>query len=450
MQEPVSSDPPAAVPPLLAWGETLFLCLLLPALGWWVHPQDPFFVAARFPWILLAPLFSALRYGFAHGFISALILIALLTLGWRIGLTPDGFPAPLVVGLLLVGMIAGEFTDIYRRRIEQQRVINDYQRMRLDEFTRNYHLLKISHDRLEQRLAAGTHSLRGALLDLRRRLAGQEFGQTPVKEAAQQIIGIFASFGWVQVAGLFEMHGRHLSPAPVATLGELRPVDPFDPLVRHALLEGELVSLREEMLGKETTGQSLLAAVPLVDVHRHIWGLLVIQEMPFIALQQENLRLLAVLGGHIADILSTSQGTLDEKSPEARKFLSYLQRSLHDYQAHDLPALVLVVRFPARHSELERLAEHFLGQVRGLDHPWRLDARGRPDLLFLLMPLTSEHEAEAYRQRMDRLLKESFGSGLKEIGIRMLPLPLNKRDDMKTILQRMYEAAGIHERSASR
>lgn len=442
-------DPPAAAPPLLAWGETLFLCLLLPALGWWTRPQDPFFVAAHFPWILLAPLLSALRYGFAHGFISALILIALITLGWRTGLVPDGFPAPLVVGLLLVGMIAGEFADIYRRRIEQQRVVNDYQRMRLDEFTRNYHLLKISHDRLEQRLAAGTHSLRGALLDLRRRLAGQEFGDNPVKEVAQEIIGIFASFGWVQVAGLFEVRDRHLAPAPVATLGELRPVDPFDPLVRHALLEGELVSLREELLATDSAGQSLIAAVPLVDVQRHPWGLLVIQEMPFIALQQENLRLLAVLGGHIADILSTSQGTLDEKSPEARKFLNYLQRSLHDYQVHDLPALVLVIRFPARHPQLDRLVELFLGQVRGLDHPWRLDARGRPDLLFLLMPLTAEHEAEAYRQRMDRLLKESFGSDLREIGIQMLPLPLGKKDSVKDILERIYEAAGIHDDSSA-
>jgi len=37
----------------------------------------------------------------------------------------------------------------------------------LDEFTRNYQLLKVSHDRLENRLASGTNSLRDALVSLK-------------------------------------------------------------------------------------------------------------------------------------------------------------------------------------------------------------------------------------------------------------------------------------------
>lgn len=450
-QDRVKAGSPTPVSPFLAWTETVAFCLLFPALGWWLDPDDPFFIAAAFPWIVLAPLLPALRYGFTHGFVGALILIGLMALGWEEGLLPGNrFPAQLGIGLLVLGMIAGEFADTYQRRIDQQRVINDYQRTRLDEFTRNYHLLKVSHDRLEQRLAAGTHSLRGALLDLRRRLTGLETSANPLETASQRIIGIFASFGWIQVAGLYEVHRMHIGARPLATLGELHAVDPFDPLIRHALTKGELASIREELLaGNEDQGKNLLAAVPLVDVNEHVWGLLVVQEMPFIALHEENLRLLAVMGGHIGDILAASRGLGEETSLEAGAFLHHLARALRDHRKYGIPALVLVIEFPQEHPELDTMIELFLSQVRGLDHPWRLREPGHEHVLFLLMPLTAEHELEPYRQRMERQLKEALGGGFETLGIQLHVHPLNRKERVDDILDRLYETAGLDRRSGT-
>ena len=47
-------------------------------------------------------------------------------------------------------MLVGEFRDIWDRRLERLDLANDYRQLRLDEFTRAHHLLRISHDRLEQ------------------------------------------------------------------------------------------------------------------------------------------------------------------------------------------------------------------------------------------------------------------------------------------------------------
>ena len=57
--------------PLAVFAEVLIVTLLLPALGLWRHPHDPFFLQANFPWLLLAPLLLSLRYGFAQGLGSA-------------------------------------------------------------------------------------------------------------------------------------------------------------------------------------------------------------------------------------------------------------------------------------------------------------------------------------------------------------------------------------------
>ncbi len=425
-----------------AWLETLLILLVFLLAGFWIDPDDPFFLRAGFPWLILAPLLPALRYGFSHGFLSALILVALLALAWQEGVfTGPRFPAEMAVGMLIIGMLSGEFTDSYNRRLSQQRVINDYQRLRLDEFTRNYHLLKVSHDRLEHRLAASGHSLRGALLELRKHLSPGRGDD--LASQAQRIMAIFTAFGWVQVAGLYAVRNRRMVIRPLAMVGQIGAVDPFDPMVRRALVEGRMATLGQERLNdEEAAKRELLAVVPLVDVSGEIWGIVCIREMPFIALQEENLRLFAVLGGHIGDILAAAQrqrGT--EADPESSVFMSDLRRALADHRQYGLPALVLAIAFPPAHPDTAQLQQLFIAQARGLDRIWQPEEA--PHLLFLLMPLTHPEELTPYRQRMDRTLAERFGQGMAELGIRLISHVLQRRDEPETLLENLRETVAI-------
>ena len=441
----------SGVSPLWAWLETVFICAVFVLVGWWIDPADPFFLDAPFPWLLLAPLLPALRYGFSHGFVAALLLVGLMALAreWNGG-EGQPFPAQFSIGMIILAMLSGEFSDMWTRRYLQQQVINDYQRMRLDEFTRNYHLLKVSHDRLEHRLAASGNSLRGALLDLRRMLQERAPGRDALAEVASHICGLFAGFGWIQVAGLYEVRGEHIVVRPLAALGDPGAVDPFDPMVRRALAERRVISLREELMASEQAlEEDLLAVVPLVDVNRHVWALLVIREMPFVALHLDNLRLLAVLGGHIGDILSTTLGTLREPvpDPEQAAFVRDLRRAMADLRDYGLPALVVALVFPKDHPEAEAMLNLFLGQTRGLDRAWRPDPQGADKVLFLLMPLTSEHEFEAYERRMNTQLEQRFGQGIEELGIRIHLRALGRRDRVEDILDWLHETAGIDRHS---
>ncbi len=443
----LSHSLPEPAPPLLAWTETLVITMLPPLMGWWLHREDPLFITSDFPWLVLAPVLPALRFGFVHGFISALLLVGLMVLGWETGRLPlETFPDEVAVGMLILAMLTGEFTDMHHRRLQQQQVINAHQRTRLDEFTRNYHLLKVSHDRLEQRLAAGTHSLRGALLDLRRQLTlPTERPSDPLTAVSDRILALFAGFGWIRVAGLYAVHRHHIAPHPIARIGAMQPVDPFDPLIRHAVNDGSLVSIGDQALETSKRPRSqVLVAVPLVDVNEKVWGVLAVQELPFIALHEENLRLLAVLGGHIGDLLAGAASLQSGESMEAGDFRYHLAQALRDRRKYGLPAMVLVLRFPRDHSRWQEMMELFLGQVRGLDHPWRMQGEEKNHLLFLLMPLTGEAEADAYRRRMDRVLHERFGAGFNDLGIEMRRLPLQGKDSLVELLERLHELAGIH------
>ena len=423
-----------------AWLETLLIVSIFLLAGFWIDQNDPFFLRAEFPWLILAPLLPALRYGFHHGFLAALVLVALMALAWHSGLfTGPRFPAELAVGMLIVGMLSGEFADSYMRRLNQQRVINDYQRLRLDEFTRNYHLLKVSHDRLEHRLAASSHSLRGALLELRKHLSPGSGND--LASQAQRIMSLFTAYGWVQVAALYAVRNRRMVVRPLAMTGQIGAVDPFDPLVRRALVEGRMTTLTQERLNDEDAAeQGLLAVVPLVDVSGHVWAIVCIREMPFIALQEENLRLFAVLGGHIGDILAAAQQQTGP-DPELSAFMTDLRRALTDHRLYGLPALVVVITLPADHPDAAEMARLFVSQSRGLDRIWQPD--DEPHRLFLLMPLTHPEELVPYRNRMDRALAERFGHGMDELGIHISSHVLQRRDDPDKLLETLRETVAI-------
>ena len=186
--------------------ETLAIVIGLPALGIWIRPADPLYVHADFPWLIFAGLLPALRYGFAYGFFSALVLNGYMGAAAHFHiLGVEQFPLQYGIGLLLGAMLAGEFTDLWTKRNNQQHIINDYQHMRLEEFTRSYHLLKVSHDRMEHRLAAGTVSLREALMGLRRRLMQAKGCEALNPESGDYILQLFADYVAVRVAAVYRM-----------------------------------------------------------------------------------------------------------------------------------------------------------------------------------------------------------------------------------------------------
>jgi hypothetical protein len=88
----------------------------------------------------------------------------------------------------------------------------------------------------------------------------------------------------------------------VAALGQAAEVDLDHPMVRDALDSREVTSVREERMAIRDAAP--LACVPLVDSSDHLWGVILVHEMPFLAMSEQNMKLLAVLGGRVGDWLA--------------------------------------------------------------------------------------------------------------------------------------------------
>lgn len=402
------------------WVETAALTAFMPLIGLWLRPEDPLFLEAELMWLLLGPLLSGLRYGFAHGFSSALGLLLAITWYWRSTESGTPYPVSEVAGLMLIGMLAGEFTDLWLRRLTKLETINDYRRQRLDEFTRAYHLLKISHDRLEHRLVGAAQSLRGALLDLKKALLENARARRGLAELGPMVMGIFTSHGFVQVAALYRLdERRRLLPQPIAVLGNAPALSPADPMLARAIAGRCLVSVRE--VAEVGQPGDPLAIVPLEDVGGRMWAVLAVHEMPFIAFQSEHLHLLAVLGGHLADMFTQAQSADAGFDAAGADFKLRLSRAFEDQKKHHMPAMVVAVSFGPR-AEEAGLPAVVAEQRRGLDQEWHTRrADGRP-LLFVVMPLTDEQGLKGYRARLERMLSERFPELIDEVQVEVRPI----------------------------
>jgi hypothetical protein len=288
----------SAPPAWLSWAESLGIPAALVAIGALIDRRDPFLLQRGFSWLMLAPLLAGLQHGASRGLVAAAIQALALAAAWKSGLTqvPDAL-AEIILGWFVSGLLAGEFRDAWRRRSGQLEAFGEHARSRLEGLGRAYLALKISHDRLRRACPPGAATLRDALSAFRRELA--EHPQSASLEGlGDRILALFAEHATVRAATLHPVDRKGRAGPAVAALG--RAADTAtDPLVRRAARSGVTVSVRDS-----AEGAAVLVAVPLIDASCRAHAVVAVTDLPFPALHQETLELLAVLGGRLGDLLA--------------------------------------------------------------------------------------------------------------------------------------------------
>ncbi|MCJ8168927.1 PelD GGDEF domain-containing protein [Atopomonas sediminilitoris] len=430
-----------------AWVETLALTVIVVALGYWSEPTDPLHAFTGFPWSLFAPVLLGLRYGFVQGLISALMLLAVLLGMHRFELGAyANVPAAYVVGLFACAMLVGEFRDLWDRRLEGLQRANEYRQLRLDEFTRAHHILRISHDRLEQKIAGNDQSLRSALLAMRQRL-NEVQGQDGLSAMAESMLDVLAHYGPLRVAALYRVSEMQLVDQPLASLGELSAADlRQDPMVGLMLERRELISIRPDMIdaGSRLEHSTLLACLPLIDTNGELHAMVAIENMPFFAFHERNLNLLAILGGHLADILSSREQEALHIDVAAARFNRYLSRSITDARQYEVPATLVAFEMldPAWFAALQQLMQ---STQRGLDVLRTCTNTKQSQVVLALLPLTAEDGAEGYLQRIRLSVQEQFGRTPEEVGLALHRIAITSRVRQSSIERFLLSECALDE-----
>jgi polysaccharide biosynthesis protein PelD len=384
--------------PISVWGgwlETFLLTAIVIGASFATGQHyDPFRLGSGFPWPVLGPLLAGLRYGFAYGFVSSLLILATLgvaiNLQWQV--SPE-FPLGWAIGVVIVAMVAGEFRDTWGRRLHRLEGAYQYRAERLEEFTRNYQLLRLSHDRLEQTVANSGFSLREGIMHLQTSLDAIDGAEGLAESSLQKLIEFVAEYSAITQACIVGLTADRIDTARIlACVGEKFVIDDSDPVLNTALESGELAAV--SFATENTVDQSqLLAALPLSDSTGEVHAMLLVRSMPFFAFHESNLKLVAVLAAHGVDHLRF--GTA---SSSVARFIASFERVHQDFLRFNLDATLL--RLSGAAGEMTGIYEKLRASVRAIDLICVGRSEGQP-VIWILLPLTDAANARAWMERTD-------------------------------------------------
>lgn len=418
--------------------EMLFFALLAPLAGTYLFAHDPLGLNSGFPWAAALPIVFAARYGSSWGLGCALVAALACFYPWAVYEGQATALTALGLGTVIVSVIAGDSATAWRRRSGQAEAENQYLRHRLKEFSTDYHVLKVSHGQLEEYMAGQRLSLRQALQQLRPVLSSNDEGL----QAGSDLMAVFAQFCSVQIAGLYAMKSDSaVDVKPVATHGDMSELPHFDPLLKLALKERRVVSVKLESLAGDSHESELLAVVPLVDAQDHLHGVLAIKDMHFMAFQQENLNILALLGGYIGDMLTRSRG---QSQSNEGWFSAELDTALRFAHSHSVQSSLLCLQL-VQAERSQEIIEFITSNIRSLDSAWFPPVEHSLPSAAILMPLMSQMQCEAYLHRLASTVSKEFQMELRPLIKNVATMQIAAGDDRAVCLNFIRNHTGVED-----
>ncbi len=400
------------------WVETCVLTLLILGFSHWLVPDDPFLAKTAFPWIWVVSVLLALRYGTWSGLLSVGIVLTSLFLEMHLGLLNDAtVPKSYVIGGMLFIAICGEFGSRWNMSLTQMEERNDYLDQRLQETSRAYHLLGMSHHQLEENLVSQPLTLRDALKRLRGMLL-DETDEIPAA-AAQRFLQLLTQFFQLEVAALYSSIQPNREEAPLAAVGAMGCVQKDDPLVHHARTTKEFSHVMMPGSVSVTHTQYLIVA-PCMASNGVVVSWFVVDRMRFLSLHEESLHMVKIFLNYFADGFQAAvlaRPILEEFPDCPVGFARELPRLVRLQYELGLNSRIVIFDVEGE-SMREELVFHILHHTRGLDVTWdiRHDESRR---LCILLPFSDDAAVEGYLARIQELVRERFGLSFQEAQIRV-------------------------------
>jgi hypothetical protein len=403
--------------------DMLVFCTLALALGAWLWPDDAFGVHADFPWLWIVPALLAMRHGSSIAVGAVLLYVAAWLLAGRFEFGGVGgieeFPKGFFLGGIALIMLCGQFSDLWHARSRRLNAINDYLEERLQTLTKSHFLLRLSHERLEQDLLVKPVTLRETLVRLRA-LGVASPARAGTLPGAAEFMQLLGQSCQLEIAALYALDADgKLLPTPLASIGAFTPLATDDALVRYSLAENLLSHVQtDDVPIEERSASRYLVAAPLLPSAGAAIGLLVVEKMPFLALNHETLQLLSVLTDYYADGVNLDNATRKvlAKVPDCPPYLALDVVRLHRVRLQGgIDSSMVALVFDTDDTSLD-MFEAMKRIRRGVDIGWELRGAQR-NVLLTLLPLAGSAAVEGYLLRAEDAMKAQFGSGFLASGV---------------------------------
>jgi hypothetical protein len=265
--------------------ETLIITSLYMFIGYLVWPDDICMLKTNFfPTMFLAII--TLFHGLASG------LLAMTLFGIAMKFAYNEFDYIYFLKELVLVLVFGEFQYLWNRKIETFATELKYTKEKLHELSDAFYTLKLSHDQIERSYVVKPMSLRNALMNIKEEFKkrGKDFNPF------EKFLTILSKTIDIQEAFILEMRGFERFRV-LAKTKEKIVVDIKDLLIETALAKKMPVYVS---MDEKYSLSQYLAVIPAI-IENKVYGLLIIQKMPFMSFNKDNLSSSAILLNYIFD-----------------------------------------------------------------------------------------------------------------------------------------------------
>lgn len=416
-------------PLLIGWIESLIITALFILAG--VLLNDPLSMNSPFPWVWFAPVLIALHYGLWRSITSFLLLIASYLYSDPSQIYSMEFQLFTLGGFLLT-VVCIIYNSAMQNRMNENDAISRYLQKRMQNVAYSYSILLLAYKRLEQSYITRPVTIRSSLDELRELLASSDTVSTP--SIMNRLLNILALNCSLEVAGIFPVRKNQMLHDAIATVGKMKVPNPEDYLLKECIDTATLCYVTAAEVIKGLLSNYLVAA-PLIDQDGQIYALLVIEEMPFLSLNEENLEKINLILQYFSEgktvkgadlILKQYPGCPVEFANELQRLMNLQKSTKNDSVAVSFQ----LAEGPHQEDCLFRLRQ----EVRGIESYWQLSA-GKNIILMLLMPFTYREGVEGYKTRISDILSGEFNVSLNDGSIKLKSCQLSSFGDPAALIE---------------
>lgn len=259
--------------------ESFIVVMLFFVIGYLVDEKDICMLDKNSSYILVLLAIITLFHGFESGIFS-LGIIAVVTWFFYPSFRYEEF----LVALMMT-LIFSEYHYYWTKRIKEAEINSDYRGVKLDELTKAFYALKISHDQLEKNYVVKPMSLRNSILKIKEESnSANDFYKSFLKLLEKSF-----NVGSAQIISReFEDEDFGLSATNDENGDNL--FDMKDLMIDKVLERKKPIFINDEI----NNTSSYIAVIPALE-HGHVLSLLLIKKMPFMAFNRENLTTISIL-----------------------------------------------------------------------------------------------------------------------------------------------------------
>jgi len=418
--------------------ETFILVIIYLIIGAVIDSKDVCMLHSQVSYMLILLSIVTLFHGFESGML-ALSLLAIATLYFY-----PVFENQVFLVALMMTMIFGEFYYFWTKKIRKAEMDSNYQQLKLDELSKSFYALKISHDQLEKNYVVKPMSIRNSIAEIikeNKEIDGNEKLNVNKRTKAyykQFMILLERSFNVNKSLVIYKLSDddRVLSyenalQSCSGTCDVKRLEDVFDNyLVDKAISRKQAVFINDENGNSNlntVNENKFIAAIPSVHDDEVI-SVLIIEMMPFMAFNRENLTSIAILLEYLSfSIIKKDELNLRDEvngilDGDFRFEYIRLKRL---YENYNVESTVLVMKLDNK-LQAYKLNDIVRKILRSLEFT-TIQQYGKSYYIINLFPLHGKSSAVGYINRLMSLLEDERDKKFEHLSFNMQEsLILNK------------------------